>query len=85
MPLNHREVMEAQTEFLRSDGFQRFFKQGFGVEIQRIKTELLTNEQLDEHTRRGYIIALRTIRQGIVNSYDEHRIPVPNWVESELL
>jgi hypothetical protein len=83
--LNHREILEAQTEFLRGPGFNRFFKQGFGKEVQRMKSELLTNESLDEPVRKAYIIALRMIKQGIVNSYEEHKFPVPEWVEKELL
>lgn len=79
-----RIAQEDRNELLHSKGLQQLFLSGFKPKLDELKSELLTNRELSEGDRRGYITARNLILEGFSDLFTKADIHLPNWLELEL-
>ena len=78
-----RQNVETLKDFAQHSGFKLFYAVCMKPEIDRWRTRLLTEVNLSEPERKGYVLALRAIKEGIELAYTNSGLNVPLWVQEE--
>lgn len=79
-----RVFAEQIDTLLRGYGFRAFYNVALRDEVRRWRHELLTNQAMDEPTRKGFQIALAAVQEGIKRVFEKAGVSLPHWLIEEL-
>jgi hypothetical protein len=79
--LNHRELSEGVNTILESPGLKHAIIQGFSPALNEWKESLLYNVDMEESRRKGYVIALRKVKEVLTDLWGNAGKTPPNWLE----
>lgn len=82
--MDPQRIKEEVGELLHSGSLGFFFTQALKPKLDEMKNSLLTNRELSDGDRRGYITARETILTGFSDIYEKYGIHLPKWLEQEL-
>jgi len=74
---------EKIADLLKSDDMSVLFLLVIAPAIKEWKQSLLTDPELSDAMRKGYIYAMNSMKEAFLDTYRRHKITVPEWVEKE--
>lgn len=79
-----RQLREEKNELIYGPGLQALFVSEFKPKLDELKKTLLTNRDLNEGDRRGFITARQIIIEGFSNIFEKRNEHLPIWLEKEV-
>ena len=81
----HRFNKEQAIEFIESPAFKEFLDIAYGEKIMEVKKELLTNPELSESKRKGFVYFLGYVTLITHRIFETYGVDKPDWVERDYL